>query len=86
MFHPYLVGCWGPSNQIVKTGVQCSSKPRYCDGELLPSGLIRRSDPSKYVLIPEKKRVVNLPASAKDSWLFPLNYNIVIGLIVYFNY
>lgn len=21
MFHPYLVGCWGPSNQIVKTGV-----------------------------------------------------------------
>ena len=30
MFHPYLVGCWGPGSSPDEIGQQCSSKPRVC--------------------------------------------------------
>lgn len=30
LFHPYLVGCWGPGSKPIKLGQQCSAKPRMC--------------------------------------------------------
>ena len=30
MFHPYIVGCWGPGNRPVKKTQSCSSNGRYC--------------------------------------------------------
>ena len=30
MFHPYIVGCWGPGNRPVKMQASCSTNTRYC--------------------------------------------------------
>ena len=30
LFHPYLVGCWGPGSSPIRLGQQCSAKPRFC--------------------------------------------------------
>jgi len=30
MFHPYIVGCWGPGNRPVKRTASCSTNGRYC--------------------------------------------------------
>jgi hypothetical protein len=30
MFHPYIVGCWGPGNRPVKKSASCSTNGRYC--------------------------------------------------------
>ena len=30
MFHPYIVGCWGPGNNLKSLGASCSDNPRIC--------------------------------------------------------
>lgn len=30
MFHPYLVGCFGPGNQALNIQASCSANARYC--------------------------------------------------------